>query len=86
MLMPRIAPLVGAVLLLLGACSKQPEPVSVENGAEALSANLEQMANELEAEAAGQVNTTERETLTDAATSLDNAADTINVSDTAANL
>lgn len=82
--MPRIAPLVAAVLLLLGGCSK-PEPVSVENGAEALSANLEQMANELEAEASGQVNATERATLSDAAATLDNASDTLNVSDTAAN-
>lgn len=82
--MPRIAPLVAAVLLLLGGCSK-PEPVSVENGAEALSANLEQMANELEAEASGQVNAAERATLSDAAATLDNASDTLNVSDTAAN-
>ncbi|WP_298809067.1 hypothetical protein [uncultured Sphingomonas sp.] len=82
--MPRIAPLVAAVLLLLSGCSK-PEPVSVENGAEALSANLEQMANELEAEASGQVNAAERATLSDAAATLDNASDTLNVSDTAAN-
>lgn len=72
------------MLLLLGGCSK-PEPVSVENGVEALSANLEQMANELEAEASGQVNATERATLSDAAATLDNASDTLNVSDTAAN-
>lgn len=72
------------MLLLLGGCS-EPEPVSVENGAEALSANLEQMANELEAEASGQVNATERATLSDAAATLDNASDTLNVSDTAAN-
>lgn len=82
--MPRIAPLVAAVLLLLGGCSK-PEPVSVEDGAEALSANLEQIANELEAEASGQVNATERATLSDAGATLDNASDTLNVSDTAAN-
>ncbi|WP_156818670.1 hypothetical protein [Sphingomonas sp. Mn802worker] len=82
--MPRFIPLVGAALLMLGGCSK-PEPVSVENGAEALSANLEQMANELEAEASGQVNATERDTLTGAAATLDNASDAINVSDTPAN-
>ncbi|SEL92828.1 hypothetical protein SAMN05216382_2955 [Sphingomonas palmae] len=82
--MPRLIPLAGAALLLLGGCSK-PEPVSVENGTEALSANLEQMANELEAEAAGQVNATERETLTDAAATLDNASDAVNLSDTTAN-
>jgi hypothetical protein len=83
--MPRFIPLVAAALLLLGGCSK-PEPVSVENGAEALSANLEQMANELEAEASGQVNATERATLSDAAATLDDASDTLNVSDNAANL
>lgn len=84
--MSRIISLVGAALLMLGGCSKEPESVSVENGAEALSANLEQMANQLEAEASGQVNATERETLADAAATLDNGSDTINVSDVAANL
>ncbi len=82
--MPRIIPLAGAALLLLGGCSK-PEPVSIENGAEALSANLEQMANELEAEAAGQANAAERQTLSGAAATLDNGSETLNVSDTAAN-
>jgi hypothetical protein len=72
-------------LVALGGCSKQPEPVSVENSAEALSANLEQMANELEAAAAGEVNATERATLSGAAATLDNASDAVNVSDTAAN-
>lgn len=72
-------------LVALGGCSKQPEPVSVENSAEALSANLEQMANELEAAAAGEVNATERATLLEAAATLDNASDAVNVSDTAAN-
>ena len=72
-------------LVALGGCSKQPEPVSVENSAEALSANLEQMANELEAAAAGEVNATERATLSGAAATLDNASDAVNVSDTAVN-
>ncbi|WP_375270834.1 hypothetical protein [Sphingomonas sp.] len=81
----------GSFLLLtalaaVSGCSKQPESVSVENSAEALSANLEQMANELEAAAAGQVNATERATLSEAAATLDNASDVVNVSDTAANL
>jgi hypothetical protein len=74
-----------AALVVSSGCSKQPEPVSVENSAEALSANLEQMANELEAAAAGQVNATEHATLSEAAATLDNASDMINVSDTAAN-
>jgi len=74
-----------AALVALGGCNKQPEPVSVENGAEALSANLEQMANELEVAAASQVNATEHATLSEAAAAFDNASDTINVSDTAAN-
>lgn len=45
-----------AAALMLAGCGEPPEPVSVDNGAEAMAANIEMMARNMEALASNSSN------------------------------
>lgn len=73
--------LIAAVALATAACSREPEPVSVENNAERIADALEQKADNLEALAAATTNEAAAALLDGATDNLEDAADNLAAAD-----